>query len=97
MKLAAEGNVAKVLVDTAHFKGNFPESFSLQGINLPTGETPTEDSDWQPIVDRQKLTADAEHFYRQEVMSGEQTFTHVKLNMFPDGGISRLRVYGFAK
>ena len=95
VKLAGTGIIKKAVVDTAHFKGNFPESFSLLGINMPEGQHPDENADWQPVIGRQKLTADAEHFYKDEVISGEQTFTHIKLNMYPDGGISRLRVYGF--
>ena len=95
VKLGALGNIKKVVVDTAHFKGNFPDAFSLQAIRMPEGEHPTEHSDWISVIDRQKLSADAEHFYKDEVISGEQEFTHVRLNMFPDGGISRLRVFGF--
>ncbi|MCA6064845.1 allantoicase [Thalassolituus marinus] len=95
VKLAGTGTVKKVVVDTAHFKGNYPDGFSLLGISMPEGQHPGENADWQPIIERQKLTADAEHFYKDEVISGEQTFTHIKLNMYPDGGISRLRVFGF--
>ena len=97
VKLAGTGSVKKIVVDTAHFKGNFPESFSLMGITMPEGQHPDENADWQPITERHKLTADAEHFYKDEVLGGDQTFTHIKLNMFPDGGISRLRVFGFLK
>ena len=95
IKLAATGSIKKVVVDTAHFKGNYPDGFSLLGITMPEGEHPQETSEWVPVIERQKLTADAEHFYKDEVISGEQTFTHIKLNMYPDGGISRLRVLGF--
>ncbi len=95
IKLAATGSIKKVVVDTAHFKGNYPDGFSLLGITMPDGEHPQETSEWIPVIERQKLTADAEHFYKDEVISGEQTFTHIKLNMYPDGGISRLRVLGF--
>ena len=95
VKLGALGNIQKVVVDTAHFKGNFPESFSLQAVNLPEGQSPSENSNWVDVIDRQKLTADAEHFYKDEVKTGDAEFTHVRLNMFPDGGISRLRVIGF--
>lgn len=95
IKLAGTGSIKKVVVDTAHFKGNYPDGFSLLGITMPEGEHPQETSEWVPVIERQKLTADAEHFYKDEVISGEQTFTHIKLNMYPDGGISRLRVFGF--
>ena len=95
LKLGVLGNIKKVVVDTAHFKGNFPESFSLQAIKLPKGEQPAEDSKWVDVIERQKLTADSEHFYKEEVLTGDDEFTHIRLNMFPDGGISRIRVIGF--
>lgn len=95
VKMGATGSIKKVVVDTAHFKGNFPESFSLQAINMKDGSDPDENAQWEDVIVRQKLTADAEHFYKEEVLSGEREFTHIKLNMFPDGGISRLRVFGY--
>lgn len=93
IKLATPGNIARVLVDTAHFKGNFPDGFALQGIYSLTD--PGESADWQSIIERQGLTADAEHGYRDEIQTAQQCFTHVKLLMYPDGGISRLRVWGY--
>ncbi len=94
IKLATRGNIAKVLVDTAHFKGNYPDGFALFAIDSPDAD-PDENADWQTVISRQPLTADAEHFYRQQVLTQQQCFTHVKIAMYPDGGISRLRVYGY--
>ncbi|OUS41305.1 hypothetical protein A9R00_01615 [Oleispira antarctica] len=89
------GNIQKVVIDTAHFKGNFPDTFSLDACKLPKGEQPDENTQWTSVIERQKLTADAEHFYKDEVISGDELFSHVRLNIFPDGGVSRLRVIGY--
>ncbi|MFT7110006.1 MAG: allantoicase [Psychrobacter glaciei] len=95
VKLGAVGNIKKVVIDTAHFKGNFPDTFSLEAVNLPEAETPNDSTEWVTVIGREKLTADGEHFYKDEVISGDQTFSHVRLSMYPDGGISRMRVFGF--
>ncbi len=95
VQLGAKGSIAKVVIDTAHFKGNFPDTFALDACVIEAGQQPTESTEWTNVIGRQKLTADAEHFYKDEVKTGEQAFTHVRLSIFPDGGVSRLRVFGF--
>ncbi len=95
VQLGAVGNIQKVVIDTAHFKGNFPDTFSLDACKLPKGEQPNEKTQWTAVINKQKLTADAEHFYKDEVISGDESFSHVRLNIFPDGGVSRLRVIGY--
>jgi len=95
VQLGAKGSIAKVVIDTAHFKGNFPDTFALDACVIEAGQQPDENTQWTNVIDRQKLTADAEHFYKDEVKTGEQAFTHVRLSIFPDGGVSRLRVFGF--
>ena len=49
--------------------------------------------EWQTVLPPQKLSADAEHEFAKEI-AGTSTFSHVRLNIFPDGGVSRLRVFG---
>ncbi|EAT12217.1 allantoicase [Bermanella marisrubri] len=95
VKLGAKGSIEKVLVDTAHFKGNYPESFTLEAACLEPHQSPDENTEWHEVIGREKLTADSEHFYRHNIQNKGQHFTHVRLNIFPDGGVSRLRVYGF--
>ena len=95
IRLATSGTIHKVLVDTAHFKGNYPKSFRLLALNSATDDVTENDERWEEIIDHQFLTADNEHYYRKEVQNAGQFYTHVKLAMYPDGGISRLRVYGF--
>lgn len=95
IKLGAIGSIEKVIVDTAHFKGNHPDSFTLEGVLLGPNENPNDVTGWKTVIDRQKLSADAEHFYREEVQLQGELYSHIRLNIFPDGGVSRLRVFGY--
>jgi allantoicase len=96
VKLATAGTVQRVEVDTNHFKGNFPDTCSLEGCFLKEDLLDfanAKDIAWQEILPRTKLQASHRHFYEQELRE-KGPFTHVRLNIFPDGGISRLRVHG---
>ena len=96
LELGEEGTPSMVVMDTNHFKGNFPESASLCGIRAPDAsvlELAQGDPGWKPLVPRTKLEVHAEHFFRKEVGDAGPC-THVKLRIWPDGGVSRLRVYG---
>jgi allantoicase len=98
VKLATAGTVQRVEVDTNHFKGNFPDTCSLEGCFLKEDILDfanAKDIAWQEILPRTKLQASHRHFYEQELRE-KGPFTHVRLNIFPDGGISRLRVHGRA-
>ncbi|WP_033415954.1 allantoicase [Hahella ganghwensis] len=105
VKLAAAGSVNKVVIDTNHFKGNFPDSFSLEGIvssddnfieNSESAES--KNAEWQTIIPKTKLHAHREHLFINEIQtSSDQQFTHVRLNIFPDGGVSRMRIFGYRK
>ena len=96
IKLGAVGQVRRVEVDTAWFKGNFPESCTLDATN-PTDSTAAALSDesvvWKNILPRAKLQAHTRHFFENEIIDAGQV-SHVRFNIFPDGGVSRLRVYG---
>eukprot|EP00040_Diaphanoeca_grandis_P028909 m.168205 g.168205 ORF g.168205 m.168205 type:complete len:377 (+) comp31504_c0_seq1:157-1287(+) len=102
IKLGTPGVVKNVEVDTAFFKGNFPESFRLEGCSttktiapLSTGKFSADAvealGDWRDICVRTKLKADDVASWD---VSPTDTFTHVRLSMFPDGGISRIRING---
>jgi len=100
VKLAAQGSVEKVVVDTCHFKGNFPDTFKLEGINTSSDDFNHANSqqDWQTIIPQTKLYAHREHLFINEIVTDkQQLFTHVKLSIYPDGGISRMRVFGKRK
>ncbi len=96
VKLAVPGTVQEVEVDTAHYKGNFPESCSIEGCYLrePVVDfANAHDLAWTELLPRTKLQADHRHFYESELRA-PGPFTHVRLRIYPDGGVSRLRVHG---
>ena len=94
IKLGIPGTIRKVIIDTAHFKGNYPDQFILQAAH--SDKPNANDINWQTIIDKTSLRADHEHLFIQQLLCAENTeFTHVKLNIYPDGGISRLRILGF--
>lgn len=99
IRLAHKGTVEKILVDTCHFKGNYPDSCLIEGCTITADKenllhVKDESSvNWVTILPQSKLSADQEHFFEEEIKS-KGPFTHVRLNIFPDGGISRLRVWG---
>lgn len=97
VKLAAQGSIEKVIVDTCHFKGNFPDTFTLEGMISDSDDftNANQEDKWQPIIARTKLYAHREHLFINEIIpTSTEQFTHLRLNIFPDGGISRLRAFG---
>jgi allantoicase len=95
--LGAAGNVKKVEVDTAHFKGNYPDRCSIQAARLEN--TSDEDilvdcENWPEIMPEQKLQMDHIHTFEGDALSAAGAMTHVRLNIYPDGGVSRLRIFG---
>lgn len=97
VKLASQGSIEKVIVDTCHFKGNFPDTFTLEGMVSSSDDFShnQQDDKWQPIIVKTKLYAHREHLFLSEIVpANTENFTHVRLSIFPDGGVSRLRVFG---
>jgi allantoicase len=95
--LATEALVRRVEVDTNHFKGNYPDTCMIEGIHA-AGRGADEllrATDWQELVPRTKLQAHTRHFFEDELVS-TGPYTHLRLNIYPDGGVSRLRVVGVA-
>ncbi len=98
MRLGAAGQIRAIEIDTAHFKGNFVDACSIEGCLLPE-EVPLDfltsrSLAWAPVLPTVKLQADSIHRFEAELQSGDQHFTHLRLNIYPDGGISRLRIFG---
>lgn len=91
IRLAHMGMIKKINVDTCHFKGNYPESCMIEGCNA--SDEHLENADWTTILPRTELQADKEHFFEKEILTN-RPFTHIKLSIFPDGGVSRLRLWG---
>ncbi len=97
LKLAHKGTVERIVVDTCHFKGNYPDSCSIEYcLSNSDEEVINNKVEWEVLLPQQKLSADKEHEFTKEI-NGGNTITHVRLNIFPDGGISRLRLFGKKK
>ncbi len=97
IELGHPGSVEAVEVDTAHFKGNFPESCILQAAYVTGGTEQsiiTQSMFWKTLLPEQKLSMDAIHRFEGEDVADIGPITHVRLNIIPDGGISRLRLFG---
>lgn len=97
IRLAAPGTIHRVEIDTRHFKGNAPGACDLEAYRLPprTAER-LDDVAWQPLVPRVHLSPHTVHVFEQEVRHvGE--ITHVRFNIYPDGGVGRLRLWGVAQ
>ena len=94
LKLATPGIIEKIVVDTCHFKGNYPDTCSIEACMSYDDKAVLKDEvDWITILPAQKLSADKEHEFSRE-LTNHAAYSHVKLNIFPDGGISRLRLFG---
>lgn len=90
IKLAGAGRLYGVDLDTSFFTGNFPPAASVQAIFSPHQE-PNAHDDWQTLIEPTSLQGNQHHFIE---IDSSYAFTHVRVNIFPDGGIARLRVYG---
>ena len=98
VKLGLPGVIHSFVVDTAFFRGNYPSHCWIDGCGLPAGADPAAaEVAWHPILERTELTGDARNtFTSPSAQPGERRVTHLRLNIFPDGGVARLRVMGEA-
>ncbi len=95
VRLGAPGVIQGVDIDTAFFTGNFPPHAALDGLAVDgyptTGELLA--AEWVPLVPKSPLQGDSRNLF---AVTGNRRFTHVRLTIFPDGGVARLRVHGTA-
>jgi len=97
--LGARGVISRAIVDTAYYKGNFPDSCSIQAADMSEFGTDAGDAlitasmFWPDLIPQQKLKADHIHDLSADVLDIGPV-THVRLNIYPDGGISRLKLSG---
>lgn len=96
IQLGHPGRVRRLVVETTHFMGNYPATCSVEGCRVP-GAPPYRfwepDVPWVPLLDRTPLTADARHEFDMDTAT-TTVCTHVRLNIYPDGGVARFRVMG---
>ncbi len=92
VQLGARGKITRVEVDTSHFKGNYPESCSID-VGRADPVLSLDSIAWQELLPNTKLQPHTRHMFVHELADlGDAT--HARLNIFPDGGVSRLRLYG---
>jgi allantoicase len=95
IRLGAPGSISKVEIDTNHFKGNYPDRASLEGVLAPNVIVDNLGGmNWTTVLPETKMSANKRHFFSGQQLRASGPFSHVRLNMFPDGGISRLRIHG---
>jgi allantoicase len=94
VRLGAPGMLTKVELDTNHFKGNFPDTASIEGTFAPGASLETISSAaWREVLPQTKLKAHHRHYF-SKALRDRGPVSHVRLNIFPDGGVSRFRVHG---
>ncbi|MEJ7611252.1 MAG: allantoicase [Ferruginibacter sp.] len=98
VKLAVPGSIEQIIVDTCHFKGNYPDTCLIEGCFSTDDDEEVINNkvEWMTILPVQKLSADAEHEFKTEIHE-HPIVSHIRLTIFPDGGISRLRLFGRKK
>jgi len=90
VQLAAPGRVRLAELDTTHFKGNAPAAAALRGVDARTAD-PDDPAAWFDLLPRTRLQPDTRHRFPLDDVA---VATHVRLDVFPDGGMARLRLHG---
>jgi allantoicase len=98
VRLGSAGTIRRVEVDTRHFKGNAPGACSLEACTAPDDRSVVEPAgrpgvSWRDVLPRTPLLPDAQHAFEDQ-LAPVDAVTHVRFNIYPDGGVARLRLYG---
>jgi allantoicase len=92
--------IDKIEISTHHFKGNFPSHCSLQAAYITTKKSSSSivsgSNKWKTLMNKTMLKANKTHTFRNVLMKNDK-INFIKINIFPDGGISRFRIFGKAK
>jgi len=92
--LGQRGVIERAEIDTAHFKGNYPDRVSLEGAIFESDEQAAlGDKEWQALLPETKLKMDQQHYF-DEVLQPVGAVSHVRVSIYPDGGVSRVRLFG---
>ena len=94
MALGRSGVVERVEIDTAHFKGNYPDRVSVEAAIFDSHDEATADNArWQTLLPETKLQMDQQHYFESE-LEHVDAVSHVRVSIYPDGGVSRVRIFG---
>ena len=100
LKCATTGEINNIQIDTHHFKGNFPDMCSLQAAclsgKISAKSIVNRSKKWKFLLNKVKLHAHKKHNFQNNLMRNKKV-NYIKINIFPDGGISRIRVFGRAR
>jgi len=94
LALGQPGVIERAEIDTAHFKGNYPDRVSLEGAMFASDSEAGHDSPlWQTLLPESKLKMDQQHYF-DDTLVGIGPVSHVRMSIYPDGGVSRIRLFG---
>ncbi len=94
LALGQPGVIERAEIDTANFKGNYPDRVSIEGAMFDSDEQATKAADeWQTLLGESKLKMDQQHYF-DEGLQPVGRVSHVRISIYPDGGISRVRLFG---
>ena len=92
--LGQPGEIARAEIDTAHFKGNYPDRVSLDGGMFASDDEVTNASpEWKTLLPEARLKMDQQHYF-DDALQRIGPVSHVRMSIYPDGGVSRLRLFG---
>ena len=96
VRLGVPGTVHGVVVDTSFFRGNYPPQVSVEALHAEGYPSPDElgAMAWQTLVPVTDARGDAANAYPAAIALRGRRWTHVRLSIYPDGGVARLRVHG---
>jgi allantoicase len=100
LKCATAGKISKIQIDTHHFKGNYPDKCSVQAAYLDSRISSksivNKSKNWKLLLNKVKLHAHKKHNFNNKLMKNKK-INYIRVNIYPDGGISRIRVLGKAE
>jgi allantoicase len=99
IKFGRTGTINKIEIDTHHFKGNYPDRCTVQATYIPKKisnySIVKKSNKWKSLLNKVKLNANKKHSFNNKIMK-KNKINFIRINIYPDGGISRIRVFGKA-
>ena len=92
VKLGAKGHLLKAVIDTSHYRGNYPNKIILKAIHSDELVPSQPDSEWVTLIEPTSVGPHGLFYF--DLPQTDKVFTHAKIIIVPDGGIKRLRLYG---
>ena len=94
LALGQPGVIERAEIDTAYFKGNYPDRVSLEAAMFDSDDDASNDSDkWQTLLPEARLKMDQQHYF-DDALEKIGPVSHVRMSIYPDGGVSRIRLFG---